>query len=171
MTISVAEVTKLSASELEQLCQATEDAIADGIGFNWQHAPARETIETYWKGVMMVPERHLFVGKLDGTVVSSIQLVRPGKNNQMQAFAATVFGHFVAPWARGHGLAKALLQAAEQCAKTEGFSVLKLDVRETQEAAMALYESCDYVRWGILPQYEYLNGVAVAGHFFYKEIS
>ncbi len=36
-----------------------------------------------------MPERLLFVGRLDGIIVGSAQLVRPPRNNEAQAFAAT----------------------------------------------------------------------------------
>ena len=45
--------------------------------------------------------------RLDGVIVGSAQLVRPPRNNEAQAFAATLMHAFIAPYARGHGLARA----------------------------------------------------------------
>ena len=42
--------------------------------------------------------------------------------------------HFVAEWARGHGLARGLVAAVEEAARKAGFYFLNLDVRETQGA-------------------------------------
>ena len=170
MTISVEKLDAFMGSDLADLCQATEDAIKDGIGFNWLSPPGREVVEAYWKGVLMVPERILFVGRLEGNIVASIQLVKPSKSKETSAFCAQVGAHFVAPWARGHGLAKMLLDAAEKEASHQGFSTLRLDVRETQSKAITLYRESHYREWGLLPNYEFVGGSMVAGHFFFKEL-
>jgi ribosomal protein S18 acetylase RimI-like enzyme len=162
--------TALSPTELEELCIATDDAIRDGIGFNWMSPPLRETMESYWNGVLIVPHRTLFVGKLDNAIAASIQLVRPSKAKETSAFAATIEAHFVAPWARGHGLAKMLLDLAEREAAKDGFSVINLSVRETQERALTLYREHGYVEWGTMPYHEYVNARMVSGHFFYKKL-
>lgn len=169
-TIAVEQLKEFKGADLADICQATEDAIQDGIGFHWVSPPVREVMESYWKGVLVVPERTLFVGRLDGTLVASIQLVRPSKSKETSAFAATVEGHFVAPWARGHGLAKALLEAAEREAAKQGFSLIKLSVRATQSKAITLYRESEYIEWGVLPYHEFVNASMVAGHYFYKKL-
>lgn len=171
MSIIVEQIRQFQGSDLSDLCQATEDAIRDGIGFNWLVPPERETLETYWKGVLMVPERILFGGRLEGNLVASIQLIKPSRSKETSAFAANLEGHFVAPWARGHGLAKMLLQAAEREAAKQGFSTLLLHVRQTQSKAITLYRESLYQEWGVLPNYEFVNGSMVSGHFFYKELA
>lgn len=170
MSIDVRRIKELNSADLAALCQATDDAIRDGIGFNWISTPMIETLESYWRGVLVVPERQLYGGWLDGTLAAAIQLVKPGKTKETSSFAARIEAHFVAPWARGHGLARALLQIAEREAGAAGFTVLRLDVRETQDAAISLYQDNGYVRWGILPYYEFVGGHTVAGHFFYKKL-
>lgn len=170
MTIRVEKLTEFRHADLSDLVQATEDAIRESIGFNWMLPPGRDILETYWKGVLVVPQRILLGGRLDGTLAGSIQLVKPGVTKETSSFAATLEAHFVAPWARGHGLAKALLQAAERQARADGFSVLKLSVRESQEAAITLYEENGYVHWGTLPTYEFVNAKMVAGRFYYKNL-
>lgn len=169
-TIKVELITQFKTADLDDLCEATVDAIREGIGFNWSTPPSNDVLEAFWKGVLVVPERVLFAGRLDGTVAASIQLIKPAPSKQTTAFAATISYHFVAPWARGHGLAKALLQAAESEALAQGFSVINLNVRATQEAAIKLYKECGYTEWGVLPYYEMVNGFMVAGHHFYKNI-
>jgi ribosomal protein S18 acetylase RimI-like enzyme len=169
-SVTVQAITRFRRSDLEDICQATEDAIRDGIGFNWQLPPAREMLEAYWKGVLLVPERELIVGKLDETIVAAIQLFKPSFSRQTTSFIATIETHFVAPWARGHGLAKDLLRAAERSAIRQGYTVLRLDVRASQKAAIQLYESCDYRCWGILDEYEVVGGAMVPGHFFVKDL-
>lgn len=166
----VEKKTELSSIELNELCVATEDAIRDGIGFHWIAPPQRETLESYWNGVLMVPSRTLFVCRLDGTIAGSIQLIRPSKTKETQAFSASIEAHFVAPWARGHGLAPMLLEAAEREAAKEGFSVMSLSVRETQARALEVYRTHGYTEWGTMPYYEYVNASMVSGHYFYKKL-
>ena len=79
--------------------------------------------------------------------------------------------HFVAPWARGHGLARLLLEAAEEGAIERGYSVMRLDVRATQDRAISLYESRGYERWGTLDRYHKINGDMIAGHFYAKTLT
>ena len=96
-------------------------------------------MENYWKGVLLVPERSLLVGRLDGVICATAQLVRPSRNNEAQGHSAQLTTNFVAPWARGHGLARGIVLAVEEEARVQGVSVLNLDVRETQVAAIQLY--------------------------------
>lgn len=167
----VEQVGELRGADLNDLCDAADAAIRDGGGFGWVTPPPRDVMERYWRGVLVVPERQLFVGRLDGVIAGSAQLVAPPRNNEAQAFAASLTTSFVAPWARGHGLARKLTLAVEAAARSRGFSVLNLDVRETQTAAIALYETLGFRRWGTHPLYAVVGGRPIAGHYFYKELT
>lgn len=173
--IKVEPLQQLEGNDLTDLCDAMEKTIEDGglgfsIGFGWLKVPERERLEKYWNGLMLVPDRAIFVGRVDGVIAGAIQLVKPSNSNQSQSFAGGVREHFIAPWARGHGLAKMLLEAAEFEAKSSGLSLLKLDVRETQEAAAKIYESHGYQKWGELDKYEMVDGQFVGGMFYYKDL-
>ena len=96
-TVQVERITKFSPADLSDLCDATEDAIKDGIGFNWLTPPSRDVLSAYWQGLMLVPERVLFGGRLDGILCASVQLVKPPASKQNSAFAVTITNHFVAP--------------------------------------------------------------------------
>lgn len=170
MTVRVERITEFRHADLTELVQATDDAIRDGIGFNWLVPPGKDILETYWKGVLVVPERVLFAGRIDGTLAGSAQLLKPGPSKETTSFCVSLEAHFVAPWARGHGMAKALLEAAEREARTQGFSVLRLSVRDTQERAIKLYEESGYTCWGVLPSYEFVNAKMIAGRFYYKNL-
>ena len=77
---------------------------------------------------------------------------------------------FVAPYARGHGLARLMMLKVEDRARASGFRVLNLDVRETQTAAIALYESLGYQRWGEHPNYARVKGRTLRGFFYTKAL-
>ncbi|MFM2045069.1 MAG: hypothetical protein RLY86_3645 [Pseudomonadota bacterium] len=170
-TIAVEEIDRFRPGDLEDLCDAADAAIVDGGGFGWVTPPERDVMERYWKGVLAVPERTLVVGRLDGVICGSAQLIRPTRNNEAQHFAATLTTSFVAPWARGHGLARGLTLAVEARARKDGFRVLNLDVRDSQKAAIALYEALGYRRWGTHPFYAEAQGSVFQGYFYYKDLS
>jgi ribosomal protein S18 acetylase RimI-like enzyme len=166
--MSVERVSELDEDELHALCEATDQAIIEGGGFGWVKSPGRQALERYFRGVLLVPERELFVARFEGSVVGSAQLVRPPRNNEAQAFAATLMHSYIAPYARGHGLARMLTRRVEEGARALGYHVIDLDVRETQSAAIRLYESLGYVRWGENPFYARVGGKTVRGFFYYK---
>jgi len=168
--IAVERLTQYSGTDLDDLCEATERAIVEGGGFGWLKAPPRQVLENYWKGVLLVPERRLVVGRLDGVIAGSVQLSRAPRNNEAQAFAGTISALFVAPWARGRGIGRGILIEIEGLARELGLAVLNLDLRDTQHAAIGLYESLGYQRWGIHPCYAQVEGRVIPGYYYYKRI-
>jgi ribosomal protein S18 acetylase RimI-like enzyme len=166
--LAVEIATTLAQNDLEELCEATNAAIIEGGGFGWIGSQDRALLARHFRGVLLVPDRVLFVARLDGVVVGSAQLVRPPRNNEAQAFAAQLTHAYIAPYARGFGLARRLVAVVEEHAAGMGFRVLNLDVRETQESAIKLFETLGYVRWGTHPAYARVEGRTVAGHHYYK---
>jgi ribosomal protein S18 acetylase RimI-like enzyme len=166
--MSVERASDLNDDEIHALCEATDQAILEGGGFGWVKSPGRPALERYFRGVLLVPERELFIARFQGSIVGSAQLVRPSRNNEAQAFAATLMHSYIAPYARGHGLAGMLTRRVEEGARALGYHVLNLDVRETQTAAIRMYESLGYVRWGENPFYARVGGKTVRGFFYYK---
>ena len=166
--LSVDRAATLGEEDLAAICEAADAAIIDGGGFGWINPPGRQALERYFQGLLLVPERELFLARLDGTIVGSAQLVRQPRNNEAQAFAASLMHSFVAPYARGHGLAGLLTTRVEEAARAMGYHVLNLDVRETQTTAIRLYERLGYIRWGEHPAYARVGGRTLRGYHFYK---
>jgi ribosomal protein S18 acetylase RimI-like enzyme len=167
---TVERLESLNDGDLQDLCDATDAAIKGGGGFGWVELPAREALERYWQGVLAMPARILLVARLDGVICGTCQLLEPPKNNEAQKHLVKLTTNFIAPWARGHGLAKMLLEKAEEVALEEGFAVVNLDVRETLEEAIALYENMEYVRIGVHPYYARAEGKVLKGYYYYKVI-
>ena len=167
---SVEIIDTLSPADLYDLCDATDTAIEGGGGFGWVTPPAREVLERYWKGVLVVPERHLLVARMDGMICGAVQIVEPTRHNEAQAFSASLLACFVSPWARGHGVGRRLVETAEKLAYELGFKVVQLDVRETQTAAIHLFETMGYKQWGRNPAYAHVNNRFIAGLYFGKTI-
>lgn len=171
VTRTVGWIEEISDTDLADLCDATEAAIIDGGGFGWLTPPSHQALERYWKGVLLIPERSLFIAWLNGAIVGSAQLVRPPRNNEAQAFAAAITTNFIAPFARGHGLARDITIAVERMAREDGFSHLSLDVRETQTAAIRLYQSLGYEHWGTNPNYAIVDDDIIAGRYYAKRLT
>ena len=90
-----AELCKsLSKIDLQELCEATEEAILAGGGFGWISPPSPKTLQDYWKGVLIIPERVLIIGKLDNVVAGSAQLIKPTKNNEAQSHSCILSTFF-----------------------------------------------------------------------------
>ncbi len=168
---SVELVTQpLSEGDLNDLCDATEDAIKAGGGFGWIQLPNRNLLERFWQGVLAMPQRLLFVARLDNVICGTAQLILPPRSNEAQAYHVQLTGLFIAPWARGQGLSRRLLDFVEKTAQHKSFAVINIDLRETQEAAIQLYESAGYNMIGEHPLYAVVNGKFVAGRSYYKQI-
>jgi ribosomal protein S18 acetylase RimI-like enzyme len=167
----VERLDTLRSPDLHDLCDAAEAAIVQGGGFGWLKPPPRTTMETYWKGILLVPERDLFVCRLDGVIAGSAQLVRPAPNNEAAASSGQLTTFFVAPWARGYGLALHLVQEVEAAARAAGLKILNLDVRETQSRAIQIYEQLGFVKWGSHPHYALVDGKWLTGHYYYKVLN
>ncbi len=170
-TPNVEHIKKFKAGDLNDLCDATDEAIEGGGGFGWVKLPSREKLERYWNGVLAMPARELFVARLDGVICGTCQLLKPPTNNEAQSFAIQLTTNFVAPWARGHGLARMLIQESEKFALSDGFSVINLDVRETLREAMALYEHLGYHRIGEHPAYALVDNKVLKGYYYCKIIN
>lgn len=159
---------QLSIGDLNDLCDATEDAIKAGGGFGWIHLPNRNLLERFWQGVLAMPARMLFVARLDGTICGAAQLILPPRSNEAQAYAVQLSGLFIAPWARGQGLSRRLLEYMEKTAQRKGFAVINVDLRESQKAAIQLYESAHYELIGRHPYYAAADGEFLAGRYYCK---
>lgn len=168
--LDVERADLLDPHDLADLCEATNAAIVEGGGFGWVEAQSRSALERHFRGVLLVPERDLFIARLDGEVVGSVQLVRPPRNNEAQGFSASLTHAFIAPYARGFGLARLLVRRVEERAAAVGIRVLNLDVRASQETAITLFERLGYVRWGSHPAYARVSGETVEGFFYYRLI-
>ncbi len=169
--ITVKKTNSFKKGELEELTSATMDAIKEGIGFGWVKPPPKYKVRNYWKGVLLVPNRWLFLGRYKGLIAGSLQVVTFSSSNEASMFRVFIDTHFVATWARGHGLAKLLIEEAEKECKLKNFSHVLLDVRETQKRAIKLYEQIGYKQWGELPAYHKLeNKKMVTGKYYYKHI-
>jgi ribosomal protein S18 acetylase RimI-like enzyme len=168
--LSVERLTQFHGNDLDDLCEATAEAINAGGGFGWIKTPRRPVLEAYWSGVLLVPERQLFVARIDGTIAGAAQLFRPPRNAEAQSHHANLTGLFTAPWARRRGLAGMIIRAAEEAARGAGATHINVDTRETQTEANRLFERHGFERWGIHPAYARIDGQLVKGYYSCKAL-
>ncbi len=163
-------MTEISAADMEDLCVATNEAIIDGNGFGWLTPPERSVQESFWRGVVAMPVRELYCARLEGRIVGTGQLVRPFSNNEASGHIANISTFFIAPYARGHGLAIGLVEVIVQSAKNQGFKSLEVDVRETQTAAVSLIENCGFIHWATKKKYAWNGEKYVDGYYYVKDL-
>jgi len=168
--LSVETVDQLTERDIHELSDAAEAAILSGGGFGWLSPPLKSVMEDYWRGVQMIPDRHLIIARLDKVIAGSCQIMRPPKNNEAQKFSCQLTTFFVAPWARGHGLAQMIVAESEALAKSEGFLMINLDVRATQERAIQSFEARNFKRYATNNYYAKVDGNYVPGFYYHKEL-
>ena len=72
---------------------------------------------------------------------------------------------YVAPEARGRGVARALLARLEEIARDVGYTTLRMDTGARQPASVSLFSSIGYAR---IADY---NGNPVAAYWFEKRLA
>ena len=168
--ISVDVLEKISNTDLADLCYNTEQAVKAGGGFGWITVPPRDVLKKYWNSMLLTNTNTLIAGRLNGDIAGSMQLSFYPPNNEAQKNISSIQSHFVAPWARGYGLAKAMIDYAILKSKENNKVSIQLDIRETQTAAIQLFESKGFVRWGENPTYAFVNGNPIKGYYYYKNL-
>ena len=170
INISVDTLNYLTEVDLADLCNITEQAISAGGGFGWLRVPTREVLNQYWQKIKDDKLNNLVVGRLNGVIAGTLQLSYEAPNIESRKNIAQIKRHFVAPWARGYGLAKSMIDFSEKKAKEENIKSIQLSVRQSQEAAIQLFSNRDYQVWGENPYYAFINGSFVKGIYFFKNL-
>jgi ribosomal-protein-alanine N-acetyltransferase len=111
----------------------------------------RLSYSTPWKPEHFLQEIHSplsfpFVATVNGEVSAYLCLMSLFEEAQIMNIA-------VAPNRRGLGLAKKLMELAIETSRGKGAETLVLEVRESNAAAIALYESFGFVRYFVRKRY------------------
>ena len=154
-----------------QLAALLQDSVHNGSSVGFLPPVAFETAEDYWHETLSEVgrgQRMLLVSSEAGRVTGAVQLALATKQNGLHR--AEVQKLLVHTDFRNRGIARALLAAAEEAARTEGRTLLVLDT-EQGSVAERLYEKCGYTRSGVIPQFA-LNaeGSLITTVVFYKLI-
>ena len=170
ITIKVELLKHITDIDLADICNITEQAIKAGGGFGWLTIPPIENLKNYWNGLILIKSNILIVGRLNGTIAGASQISFYPPNNEAQKNISKIQSHFVTPWARGYGLAKAMIDKAIEISKENNKKSIQLDIRETQLAAIQLFENKGFSKWGENPSYAFINGTRIKGYYYYKDL-
>ncbi|MBY0148228.1 GNAT family N-acetyltransferase [Neobacillus niacini] len=103
----------------------------------------------YWQTVLN-PNVILYVAKIDNEIVGTIQLHLCTKQNGLHR--AEIAKLMTSPNARRKGVARFLMNTAEERAIKEGRNLLVLDTREGDPSNL-LYQSLGYIQAGKVPNF------------------
>ena len=151
---------------------------------NFEIVPITEDhIQGFWSAVDSVARERKYLAFLEGPPINTTKdFVLQNINGNCHVIAVSdgkiigwcdisaldrpVFAHIgslgigvLAPY-RGHGVGKALMNAALQKAKIKGLTHIELTVREKNASAIALYEKMGFEKEGI-----HKNGVCIDGKY------
>ncbi|CAL9615495.1 N-acetyltransferase family protein [Streptomyces sp. enrichment culture] len=169
-------VTRLDRGQVlasaEELASLLTDTVESGasVGFlaPMDGAPAL----AWWReraAAVAVGELAVWVARDGDRIVGTVSLAFPGKPNSRHR--AEVVKLMVHPAARGRGLGRTLLTAAEEAAAAAGITLLHLDT-ETGSPAERLYRSAGWIRAGVIPDYAASPaGVLCATTIYYKRLA
>jgi ribosomal protein S18 acetylase RimI-like enzyme len=154
------------------LTEILRDAVAGGASVSFIAPLSDETVKLYWEGVetgLIAGDLILLGGfwkkELKGTV--QLDLAKPPN----QPHRCDIRKLLVHRSARGQGVGRALMRAAEREAAGIGRTLLTLDT-ETGSVAETLYRKLGYVPIGVIPGYA-LDGFGerfVSTTIFYKQL-
>lgn len=170
-------ITALDAAtaerEIDALSEILRDCVAGGASVNFVQPFTQDQAATFWHKVIPGITRGdtiLLVARHDGEISGTVMLGLDTPPNQMHR--ADIKKLLVHRRARRHGLARALMLAAEQEARRLKRNLLTLDT-EHGSAAEQLYVDLGYTSIGAIPRYAMTadGGSLAAAAFFYKDLA
>ncbi|NHM29039.1 GNAT family N-acetyltransferase [Neobacillus terrae] len=152
---------------MDELSEMLIKVVEDGASIGFLPPLNLKDAKAYWEtvngdGVL------LFTAKIDDAIAGSVQLhLNSKQNGSHRAEIAKLMTH---PNYRRKGLARLLMEKAEERAREENRTLLVLDTREGDPSNL-LYRSLGYIEAGRIPQYaKSSNGELDASVFYYKLI-
>ncbi|MDE8555632.1 GNAT family N-acetyltransferase [Pantoea vagans] len=166
----------LSATQAQQLLGELTDVlqgcVADGASVGFIDAEDDEVMVRFWQqriASITSGDSELLVARQHGRIVATVILSRSGMPNGRHR--AEISKLLVHPQARHQGIARELMQRAEQRARAQGKTLLVLDTR-SGDVASDLYRSLGWQVAGSIPCYaESTAGVLDATTYMYKVLA
>jgi ribosomal protein S18 acetylase RimI-like enzyme len=140
--------------DLDMLAEILHAVVHDGAGVSFVVPFSMDEARAFWRDKVLpgvrADTRRVLVTRSDTRIVGTVQLDLAVPPNQRHR--AEVLKLLVHPRARRRGLARALMIALEDVARSERRTLLTLDTW-TGSHAEALYQSLGYSTVGIIPRY------------------
>lgn len=145
------------------------DAIDDNAGVSFMPGLSPGDAEDWWRSVLSNDRTVVLVARDGGEIAGTVQLQPSWAPNQPHR--ADVAKLIVHRRARRRGIARALMDALEERARSEGYTLLLLDTRKGDHPEK-LYVSMGWVRIGDVPGFA-LNpdGSMCTTVFYYKALA
>jgi ribosomal protein S18 acetylase RimI-like enzyme len=140
--------------ELDMLAEILHAVVHHGASVNFFLPFSIDDARSFWAGKILpqvrTGTRRVLLARVDGRIVGTVQMDLDTPSNQPhRALVEKVLVH---PEAQRRGIARALMLALEELARTEGRTLLTLDT-VTNSAAQSLYQSLGYTTVGMIPGY------------------
>jgi GNAT superfamily N-acetyltransferase len=169
------EVRRLAGTALEEQLDALAAVLADcvdggaSVSYMAPFSPAQARAELEGMAAEVDRGRRLLLAAFDGgNVVGTVQVILALPPNQPHR--GEIAKLLVHRSARGHGVARRLMEHAESEARAEGKTLLVLDT-VTGDAAERLYNRLGWTRVGVIPGYAlYPDGRPCDTTVFWKSV-
>ena|SRR2546421_1844471 len=167
------KIERVSAEQareiLPKLAALLQDSVNSGASVGFLPPLSFESAKQYWLEALNEVgqgKRIILVSSEAGHVTGAVQLaliIKPNSPHRAEIQKLMVHTSF-----RNRGVARALMEALEETARTLGRTLLVLDT-EQGSLAEKLYERYGYIRAGVIPQYVVsADGSFSATVVFYK---
>ena len=167
------EIKTLSINDanIQALSNLLIEAVANGAAINFLHPVSNEKAESFWRNHLVKAEKgkQFVFGAFDGkNLVGTITLAPVPMENQ--PFRAEVQKLIVGISHRGHGIAKMLMNTAEEKAREIGRTLLVLDTATGSDASR-LYEKMGWQICGTIPGFGLMPDKTLnAATIYYKHL-
>lgn len=157
-------------SDIDDLARLLVDAVDSGAGVSFMRGLTEADARAWWYDTLESadPRAVFLVARDDRGIAGTVQLQPAWAPNQRhRADMAKLIVH---RRARGRGIGRALVAAAEARARDAGFTLLTLDTVRG-DAAERLYSAAGWHRVGVIPGYALSpDGARCDTVVFYKEL-
>lgn len=165
--IQLQEIKSVEPEDFEQLTELLIYVVEDGASIGFLPPLSKDVAREYWDGVLD-PGVIILIAKREGEIVGSVQLHMAMKENG--SHRAEVAKLMVHPKHRRNGIAKLLMKAIEDEAKSLGRSLLVLDTK-LGDSSNQLYRSLGYIEAGKIPRFaRSSSGNLDTTVIYYKEV-
>jgi len=161
-----------AGAAIPPLCAVLADCVNDDASVGFMQPYGLRDAAPYWADVARAVASDatlLFVAEVDGVILGTVQVGLAQMPNQPHR--GDLKKLLVHRSARGKGLARLLMQAAEDEAALRGKTLLVLDTA-TGSPAEEIYPKLGWIRVGVIPDYAlWPQGGLCATTIFYKRLS
>ena len=166
--ITLTHCVHLDDGQLSALAALLQDGVDGGASVGFLAPLSHAEALAYWQGVAdeLGPLLHCWLAERDGQLLGTVQLSRCGKaNGRHRGEIQKLMVHSAA---RGQGIARLLMQAAESAARAAGCRTLVLDT-DSESLAASLYPKLGWVHAGDIPDFAASpDGRLHTTRYFYK---